>query len=359
MRRSPLAIALYSIVLLALIGTTTAFVRMDKTITVSIDGQLRHVQTFAGSVGGALDRAGIDVGAHDLVAPDLSAPIRDHGLVVIRRGRLVNLTLDGRTRPVWVTAMSVDEVLGQLDLRAGTMYLSASRDQSIPLSGFSLTVRLPQRVNILVDNRVVSATTIAPTVSALLSQVHIRLARTDQLSVPGTLYPTTGLVIRVTRIRYGRERVDEAIPYATIQRDDSSLWSGDTQVAQYGQPGVRVLVYALVSRDHRIVSRRLVSNQVGAQPQTEIIDIGTKPAPASSLNWSALASCESGGNPGSVSADGQYYGLYQFSLPTWYSVGGSGYPNQASSAEQTYRAELLFDADGTSPWPVCGHYLYS
>jgi hypothetical protein len=68
----------------------------------------------------------------------------------------------------------------------------------------------------------------------------------------------------------------------------------------------------------------------------------------------AIASCESGGDPTIVDASGTYYGLYQFDMATWASVGGSGSPAAASPEEQTYRASLLYSRAGSSPWPVCG-----
>jgi soluble lytic murein transglycosylase-like protein len=77
----------------------------------------------------------------------------------------------------------------------------------------------------------------------------------------------------------------------------------------------------------------------------------------SGLNWAALARCESGGNPRAINYAGPYYGLYQFMASTWRSVGGSGLPIDASSSEQTYRAQLLYKRSGSSPWPHCGRYL--
>jgi peptidoglycan hydrolase-like protein with peptidoglycan-binding domain len=78
---------------------------------------------------------------------------------------------------------------------------------------------------------------------------------------------------------------------------------------------------------------------------------------ASTLNWRALARCESSGNPRAVNPAG-YYGLYQFSPATWRSVGGSGLPSRASAAEQTKRAQILFRRSGSGPWPVCGRHLF-
>jgi hypothetical protein len=83
-----------------------------------------------------------------------------------------------------------------------------------------------------------------------------------------------------------------------------------------------------------------------------------KPSGVASLNWRALARCESSGNPRAVNPAG-YYGLYQFDLRTWRGVGGSGYPHHAPAAEQTRRAHLLYDDRGASPWPHCGRLLHS
>jgi hypothetical protein len=80
----------------------------------------------------------------------------------------------------------------------------------------------------------------------------------------------------------------------------------------------------------------------------------TLPAGVSTATLEAIASCESGGSPTIVSADGSYRGKYQFSFSTWASVGGSGDPAAAPESEQDYRAALLYAASGASPWPVCG-----
>ena len=66
-----------------------------------------------------------------------------------------------------------------------------------------------------------------------------------------------------------------------------------------------------------------------------------------------LRMCESGGDYSTNTGNG-FYGAYQFDLPTWGSVGGSGLPSDASPAEQDYRAAALYRSRGSSPWPVCG-----
>lgn len=74
-----------------------------------------------------------------------------------------------------------------------------------------------------------------------------------------------------------------------------------------------------------------------------------------SVNWDAVAQCESGGN-WSINTGNGYYGGLQFDLQTWQSVGGTGYPHEHSREEQIYRADLLYQRRGLAPWPVCGRY---
>jgi hypothetical protein len=59
--------------------------------------------------------------------------------------------------------------------------------------------------------------------------------------------------------------------------------------------------------------------------------------------------CESSGHPGTNTGNG-YYGLWQFDLPTWQSVGGAGLPSQATVEEQVRRARMLYERRGWQPW---------
>jgi hypothetical protein len=73
--------------------------------------------------------------------------------------------------------------------------------------------------------------------------------------------------------------------------------------------------------------------------------------------WDRLAACECGGNPSCNTGNG-YYGTFQFSLPTWQSVGGDGLPSDASYEEQLARAQDLQARAGfASQWPGCSAKL--
>jgi hypothetical protein len=147
------------------------------------------------------------------------------------------------------------------------------------------------------------------------------------------------------------------------------MYKGTTKVVHAGRVGVREKRYDLLRVNGHLSKRTLVSNKVVRAPQTRVVRYGTKPKPTygtyvgggvDELNWYALAGCESNHDPRAYTSRGPYYGLYQFSMGSWEQVGGQGDPRDASVNEQTYRAKLLYKQAGdSSPWPTCGHYLYS
>jgi transglycosylase-like protein len=115
-----------------------------------------------------------------------------------------------------------------------------------------------------------------------------------------------------------------------------------------------------VHRFHRLVhriSRQIKAEELAAERRERRErreEFEQLPGGVSMATLEAIASCESGGDPTIVSADGTYRGKYQFDFGTWESVGGTGDPAAAPEYEQDYRAALLYAQAGSSPWPVCG-----
>jgi peptidoglycan hydrolase-like protein with peptidoglycan-binding domain len=88
---------------------------------------------------------------------------------------------------------------------------------------------------------------------------------------------------------------------------------------------------------------------IGTVTVLELRHTSTAAADPSAQDWLRLRTCESGNNY-SINTGNDHYGAYQFDLSTWRSVGGTGYPYQASAAEQDARALILYRMRGWQPW---------
>ncbi len=109
-------------------------------------------------------------------------------------------------------------------------------------------------------------------------------------------------------------------------------------------------VIATVAGEIRVAEREHRQRQAREQRER----FAELPGGVTIATLESIASCESGGDPTAVSADGTYRGKYQFDYGTWESVGGHGDPAAAPADEQDYRAALLYSRSGSSPWPICG-----
>ncbi|MFL6098610.1 MAG: ubiquitin-like domain-containing protein [Actinomycetales bacterium] len=373
--RRPVRLAVQGGALLGVVAGTVAFTSFDKSVVLTVDGHTSSVHAFGTSVHDVLADKGITVGPHDLVSPSPSARVQDGEHLVVRFGRPLTIDLDGQRRLYWTTALTVDQALAQLGLRDVDGALSVSRDASLGRRGLSLSLTTPKEVVVTVDGRRVEQVTTAATVGVLLQQLGITLGPEDTVSVPLSAPLEPGLALAVTRIVTDRQIVTRRIKMPVTSKGLSSLAKGKVRIVHKGHPGTQLVTYELIYENGRLVSKDaiLVIIVKPAVRQTQRVgtksaatgtagttgasgDPGTPGGGAASLNWAALAQCESGGNPRAVNPNG-YYGLYQFSLSTWHSVGGTGNPIDASSAEQTHRAMILYNKAGAGQW-TCGSHLF-
>jgi hypothetical protein len=79
-------------------------------------------------------------------------------------------------------------------------------------------------------------------------------------------------------------------------------------------------------------------------------------APPTPENFEALRWCESGDDYGIDTGNG-YYGAYQFSPETWWSLGYDGWPNEAAPEVQDQAALDLYDYSNWDAWPACSRAL--
>ncbi len=365
--------ALIGAVGIAMVGALgisgAAYASLDKAVTVSIDGKTRTIHTLGSSVADVLESGKIPVGSRDLVAPARSTEIRDGSRIAVRYARKLTLEVDGTKKSHWVTALSVGEAFNEIGVRYSGARLSASRSVGIARKGLAVDVRTLKRLVIKHDGRQTAVSAPVLTVSQALGEANVGIDADDRIQPELSGLVEDGTTITITRIDNKTRSITVSIPYKTIRRTDSSMYDDQSRVERAGERGAKAQVVRILYVDGKKKSTKVLSQKVVSKPVDKIVVVGTKERPSSGggggnvgggvddLNWAALADCESSGNPRAVNPSG-YYGLYQFSLSTWRSVGGSGNPIDNSSAEQTYRAKLLYKRDGASQW-TCGDRLFS
>lgn len=367
-----------------LVGAATAVVVLatggvavadaHKTITLDVDGVETTVSTFSGSVDGLLAEHELELGERDTVSP--SGALQDGVDVVVRHAHQVTIQADGAEQTVWTTALTADEALQMLATRGDDVRLVASRSAAGGRPDLSLDLTLDGAAAVQVDGQTLTVPDGSTTVADALDTLGVELTALDRVSVQHTGDRVT---VVVNRVVVQDVTTTSEVPFNAVEQEDGGIYVGTSKVTTAGVPGVRTVVERVTTVDGAETAREPVSDAVTQAPVDQVTNVGTKKKPvvtaappstpaagtpavgggdAAGLNWAALAACESGGNPASVSASGKYHGLYQFSVATWGAVGGAGLPSQASAEEQTARAQMLYNRSGAGQWPHCGPRLF-
>jgi uncharacterized protein YabE (DUF348 family) len=365
-RRSLIAVAAVVVLLAAAIGGT--LIAITKSVTITVDGQMREVSTLSGSVGGALESAGLSVGEHDVLAPTADSSISDGSAITLNRGRLLTVTIDGSTREIWTTARTVEDALAELGQDSRQLSLSADRSRELPLDGFSLTAATLHTVT-LTDGTTAATTLVTPavTVSDLLDAQQIVLGAQDTVTPALDTPIDDGTAVAITRTVVSTTVENEPIAQpADVSTEDPNLDKGTTTVTVTGSAGTAAVTYQVTTVNGTQTDKVEVGRVTAVEPVATQVSVGTKTTltwvgnqvffndTEFGVNWDGLAMCESTHNPKAVNANPSAglptYGLFQFDLPTWASVGGSGNPVDASPEEQIMRAKLLYQSRGLEPW---------
>jgi uncharacterized protein YabE (DUF348 family) len=339
-------------ILMSATGGAAMAVAMDKDVTVDVDGHDLHVRTYDETVGGLLADQGIKLGPHDALSPSPNAPVTDGGKIMLERGRLLRLTVDGVEQQQWTRAQTVGEALQQLNVKTSGAFVSTTPGSQIPLSGLAVQIRTPKQV-VLMDGAGVpkTVTSTDATIGDLLRDQKIVLGPHDTVSPSLTLPVKAGMRISISRNGTSIITVTQPIT-PTVQRiQDSTLNEGVQKVVTKGVSGSEIVTYRVTKHNGVESGRTQLSVQVTKKAVTEVIHEGTKALPGDEV-WDEIAQCESGGN-WHINTGNGYYGGLQFNQATWLSNGGDQYASRADLATKSQQiaiADRVRAARGLEPW---------
>ena len=357
---------------LALAGTTFGYANLNKSITLSVDGQSTEVRTSADTVGALLRSRGIEVNGHDVVAPNLDAKVEDGTRVAVKFGREVTFTIDGAAQTIWTTATTVEDALAALGLNLSGAELSTSRSSGIGREGLTIVIATQKKIIIIDAGKKRTITTTGQTLADALLAAKIKVDEDDKLSASPKTRLVDGAKFTFTDVEIKSKNKKLGVDFDTVRKESSKLKKGVTKIDTPGERGVRMVTYKIVRHNGKIVERTKIKSKLIDKPVTEVILVGTKKptttkkssgggsstpssTPSGSV-WDKLAQCESGGN-WSINTGNGYYGGLQFSLSTWRAYGGSGLPSSASREEQIAIAKKLQADAGWGAWPACSSKL--
>jgi uncharacterized protein YabE (DUF348 family) len=261
---------------LVLLAGLVVYRTLDKTVTLVVDGQVSDVRTLSSTVGGLLEGHDIQISAHDRVEPPLATGISDGMRVQVLHAKEISLVLNGNLQTVHVIGQTVDDVLEQVNLRAGRhAYLEPSRGAEIK-DGDVVEFRRAVSVQLNVDGKSKRVITNAPDVGYLLDSLGVVLKRHDLVEPEIDQALLTGQSVNVTRVQLRRVVEQKEIPFRTMTKPSDAIIRGERQVQRSGTPGVHEYVYRVRLENGAEAEKELLEDKRVREPVTQIVLVGTR-----------------------------------------------------------------------------------
>ncbi|SKC38043.1 aggregation-promoting factor C-terminal-like domain-containing protein [Krasilnikoviella flava] len=312
-RRWPF-LAAATVAAVAVAGGAVAYADARKTVTLDVDGDVKTVTSYSGSVDDLLTSQGVVVDDRDLVTPTAGASLEDGADVVVRSGKELSLQVDGKDTDAWVTALDAAEALDTLTARGGDVRIVASRDgerASLPVDvdtdgpvavvhdgttdvidgaddveavlaeadvelGAKDRVHVTDAANGEVKKHVAAA--VADEQKQAEKQATKDGAQTEQVAATEAAAPQVAVVVQ--RVETKKVTTTTSIDHETKTKKSSDRYADlDPKVAKKGKDGERTIVHQVTTIDGKVVKKTKVSDDVTTKPVTGVLVKGTKERP--------------------------------------------------------------------------------
>ncbi|AWB82288.1 resuscitation-promoting factor [Corynebacterium yudongzhengii] len=352
----------------------------DKDVTVDYNGETLALSTYAKDVAGALEKAGVEVSADDLVSPAPVEPLADGDTITVHTVKPVAVSIDGAEQTLRSAAATVGDLVKELGNVPASSAVSA--DYDAPLTeGMQVDVTTPKIVAINDGGTVTYTEIAAGTVGDVLKTRGVTVDSFDRVSPSLDTPLTTNTEISIERVDVSEDSEREAIEAPVNYVDDPEADAGTERVVEEGTPGERQVLTRTTYVNGELEGTEVVSEKTITEATPTTIARGTRvveedtseqatpaaeqdhggntgaPAPAVANGgvWDRLAQCESGGN-WSIDTGNGFSGGLQFHPQTWAAYGGTAYAPtaaQASREQQIAVAEKVQAGQGWGAWPAC------
>lgn len=256
----------------------TAYASGEKSINLVENGKKISITTRTDTVAELLKERGINVDKHhDLVQPSLKTALKDGLTVKWDKAYQVDIQQNGHKSHVWTTAKTVGQALNKKGITLGAHdVVNPAKDTKLK-NKMLIRVQRGIQVTLADGTKSQKVWTIPMTVSEFLKQQHVTLDDNDKLSPANANEQLkAGETVSVIRVDKKQEEKQVAIDYKTIQKNDASLPKGDSNVIQPGKEGQELQTFEVTYENGKEVKRDLVKTEVQTQPQNKIVAVGTK-----------------------------------------------------------------------------------
>lgn len=271
-----MAIAIFSAILVSTALGILIYQGTKDTVTIMLDGKKEVVRTHAATVNDMLEDLEITVKAADYVHPSRATKVEDDLEVVWKPAQKIVMVQDGKTKDVWSTADTVDELLKDQNLSV------KEQDKITPSKNTKLKANMEVAIDkafslkLVVGGDEKQVWSTSTTVADFLKQQGVKLNDLDRVEPELTEKVEAENTVNVVRIEKVTDVVEEPVDFAVITKKDDSLSKGKEKIVTEGKDGLISKEYEVIKENGKEVKRELLSEKVVNKKQDKVVTVGTR-----------------------------------------------------------------------------------
>ncbi|MFE4814215.1 ubiquitin-like domain-containing protein [Peribacillus simplex] len=271
-----MAIAICSAILVSTALGILIYQGTKDTVTIMLDGKKEVVRTHAATVNDMLKDLEITVKAADYVHPSRATKVDDDLEVVWKPAQKIVMAQDGKTKDVWSTADTVDELLKDQNLSV------KEQDKITPSKNTKLKANMEVAIDkafslkLVVGGDEKKVWSTSTTVADFLKQQGVKLNDLDRVEPELTEKVEAENTVNVVRIEKVTDVVEEPVDFAVITKKDDSLSKGKEKIVKEGKDGLISKEYEVIKENDKEVKRELLSEKVVNKKQDKVVTVGTR-----------------------------------------------------------------------------------
>lgn len=282
--------AVLAVMVIITVSSVLTVVASTRIAHIVVNGQKTDVEITSEDTEKIILKAGIRVSRDDDITREDGTDGSQDVFITVKTAFPVKIEVDGKTQDVTAHyGDTVDSVLEALGVSVNSDDgVSPSRENTLKETD---TVRVVRRypISVEADGTVVQATVREGTIARALSQAGIVLGPDDKVSADLDTPVGKETKLTVTRVSYKKSESTQTIPFSTVTKKNSSLYTGTTKIKQKGENGLKTVVTQQTLEDGKAVATKVLNETVTKKPVSQVMLVGTKKRAA------ALASVGSDG----------------------------------------------------------------
>ena len=317
----PLRMATGGMLAVLAVGGTVAATN-HKDVSLDVNGEQINTTAWSGDVRDLLADNDIEFSDKDLITPGLDESVENNSTISVRSARQVSVTVDGQLRDIDTTSLTVSELLAELGYDNANAALSAGANSPIPTDGMELDITTPREFTLndgAPDKDPARLSMAASTVGEMLEMRGTPLGPDDKVTPAADAPLEQGTHVEVHRV--ATEEREEERPFDPPEKvtEDPDMPEGEEKVIEKGSAGKERVTVRVTEVNGEETDREVIDREE-LEPATERVVVrGTKrvsgaPSVADGSVWDELAQCEATGD-WSINTGNGFSGGLQFPHP--------------------------------------------